>query len=906
MSVPTDTALELRIQTHIEFRFDRRRKLYLITQLFWRDEPIPQQLSLLLRFLMAHESEMSRGDAEFCYTLANLIKVVEIDGTTTYGIGNDSDMGLMLSKAVKHDIPLYWRYKGDAFPVLQDGPLPYRVHVKPHAKGLVCTLSSRSEVVSSPTAFLIFYSGDSTMWFSDGVLIKDPSDSFLKFMTSFQGADKHYVKTNDVASFQRKVLTPQRSMLTWDIDVDLSKYVPEDIVPIPILELNENAGVLAPVLNFQYGKSVISASETSDKIVDKGKTYLRNPKMEEIFQSDLMTLFEDHEIPFMLQSPADMAKFMHVLVPILKERQWLILSNVPDFEIYPEDVSISFRIGASTDMNWFHFEPNCDLLGHSMSLQEVARLMVQNQGYVKTKSGYVRISEESQREIAFLSDMGALGLNKKFSKNELIPFIAATNVEASGPVADWVHGLKNYQEGIQCRPSEKFRGTLRNYQQAGINWMQFLQTTGLGGILADDMGLGKTVQTIAFCSQLTGTGPVLIVGPTNVTYNWKVEIEKFLSGANILVYTGGNREALVRKIPKSHFVITTYGIVKNDIDILAPIVFKAIFVDEAQAMKNPTTQLSRAVKTLKAPFKLALTGTPIENHLMDLWNLFDFTMPGYLGTRDHFENSAKGQMSGIKAKIRPFILRRVKREVLDTLPEKTEIVVKCGLSEAQNALYQTVLSAARAGIRTETGGRERLHILTSLLKLRQVCTHPSLLAEFKGSDIVSEKFDDAKETIAELLEEGHKIVLFSSFTGMLDLFEAWLKEKKSAFERIDGSVSGKGRMAAVDRFQTSKEATVFLISLKAGGVGINLTAADYVIHMDPWWNPAAEAQATDRVHRMGQKNKVIVYKFIAEGTIEEKILELQINKTAIFQELIENDSPGDKPVNIDALRTLLM
>ncbi len=533
--------------------------------------------------------------------------------------------------------------------------------------------------------------------------------------------------------------------------------------------------------------------------------------------------------------------------------------------------------------------------------------MVENKGYLKTKSGYVRIDSQSQQELQTLHKLGAFKADKKFTRAEIIPLIATSQVTGQNADAQgWIDRLKHLHTTGHCAPGPGFKGELRDYQQFGLNWMHFLSQTELGGVLADDMGLGKTIQAIAFCSQLKGKAPVLVVGPTNVIYNWENEIKKFLPSAKVMIYSGSNRVALVDKMEKVDFVITTFGIVKNDEEWLSSLNFKAIFVDEAQYIKNPLAQISKSIKTLKADFKLVMTGTPIENHLQDLWNLFDFVMPGYLGPKREFDALVKdGHTEMLKIKVKPFVMRREKREVLQSLPEKTEILLKCPMSSAQRQLYETVLEAVKRGIKNSVGKTERLNVLTSLLKLRQVCTHPALLPELLDKDVESAKFDLATKTISELIEEGHKVVFFSQFTQMLDIFQKWSTQEKIYTERIDGSVTGKNRSQAVDRFQGHVGAGLFLISLKAGGVGINLTSADYVIHMDPWWNPAIESQATDRVHRMGQQNKVIVYKMITEGTIEEKIQLLQESKKSLLAQIIDIDSVADKAINFDEIAALL-
>ena len=301
-----------------------------------------------------------------------------------------------------------------------------------------------------------------------------------------------------------------------------------------------------------------------------------------------------------------------------------------------------------------------------------------------------------------------------------------------------------------------------------------------------------------------------------------------------------------------------------------------------------------------------MTGTPIENHLLDIWNLFDFTMPNYLGTQKEFDDTVRSDnLSYLKQKIKPFVLRREKIDVLDALPEKTETIITCPLSPEQEELYKTVLQATKQGIKTSTGQKQRMHVLTSLLKLRQICLYPGIIDEFKHLSIPSAKFDFIRDKCKVLIEEGHKVVLFTQFTKMLDVLDNWCQSESIYYERIDGSVSGKQRQERVNTFQETSKPGLFLISLKAGGVGINLTSADYVIHLDPWWNPAVESQATDRVHRMGQTNKVFVYKLIAKGSVEEKILQLQQEKQALLADLIDIDSLDSQKINLKEVESLL-
>lgn len=902
-----------RLQILFEFIFDPQGQLFLVVEGMFKNEAINLSLSTLLQFLFEHEKELSAKESEFCYSLAKFIKKVQIGPKFYFAIPNESDIALFFVRARDHQIPLSWRYRERKNDVHFGGPLPLTFAVGQHhqnLKSLRCHFLEREIWLEDPLYWQTFSVDDTRVLFSNGTIILNLPEQFEHFINRFLDQPFLSFAGAEAISFIQEVYTPHKKIVHWQVKADFPSFLPKTTPPIPVLDVSYESGSLCNILRFKYGKVIMEPSLTVTTVADKasGKQHQTMPDMEAIYQQDLMELFQKNDLPFLLQSPGDIAKFMHKVVPVLKGRKWQVSANVPEFEVYPDAVDLEFGI-SSSDLNWFHFEPNCTVLGQAISLQEIARLLVQNQGYIQTKKGYVKVSGKSQEELQLLAGFGAFSVGRKFQKAELIPMIATTAIRGTSDREDtFVNQTRHFQRLHTCIPGTGFKGTLRSYQQYGVNWMQFLYHNGFGGILADDMGLGKTIQTIAFLSQLELESPILVLCPTNVIYNWESELKKFLPHFKTQIYGGSNRQKQLNSLDKIDVIITSFGVMRNDLDYFSQIPFQAIFIDEAQYIKNPDTHISKAVKALNGRFKLALSGTPIENHLSDLWNLFDAVMPAYLGDRAQFESAIKDhpqQRARLKTKIQPFILRREKREVLDSLPEKTEIVVKCPLSPEQEKLYKTVLSAAQQGIRDAKGKSSKLNMLTALLKLRQVCTHPGLIKELQNQSIPSAKFDILTEKLLELVEEDHKVVVFSQFTGMLDIVQKWLQERAFNFERIDGSISGQARMAAIERFQSSPEASVFLVSLKAGGVGINLTAADYVIHLDPWWNPAAESQATDRVHRMGQQNKVFVYKLIAQGTIEEKIQELQDQKRALYSELIDIDSLADKQINLDELKVLL-
>ena len=896
----------------IEFVFGPKSTLFLKVETTWKNEPVPLQLAALMQFLYLHEAELHASDKDFGYSLAKLIKKVELGRQLIYAIPSDYDMALFFKRALEEGIPLFWK-KDDAKPrpIHVDTAIPLTVIVQQKGQQLVCELQNRESFLDDPLSFLVLRADKDVFCFSRGVLLSRLNPDLETFVTDFMDKKYQLFTDLDIMTFIKRLYQPHKLLLNWKIQADFLSLIPQDTAPTPVLTVNYTGQTLVPTLSYKYKSVHIPATYKEELVVDKksGRKFQRMQDLELIYQQDLMHLFSEYQLPFMLESPGDIATFIDTVVPLLSQRDWHIImdKSLPEFKVLDKPVDLEFSV-SSSGQDWFYFEPNCKIEGQAMNLQEIARLMVQNQGYLKTKKGYVKLSHDSQKQLEALTQLGALKPGKGFQKAEMLPMILAANVQGtSEDTRSLVDKFKNLHRVDLCQPSPAFQGTLRDYQQYGVNWMWFLAQAGLGGILADDMGLGKTVQTLVLSTRLEGEGPVLVVGPTNVIYNWESEIQKFLPGSKTIVYTGMGREKHQKSLSRADFVITSFGIVKNDITVFQFLKTKAIYVDEAQYIKNPQSQVSKAMKSLESPFKLAMTGTPVENHLIDLWNLFDFVMPGYLGTKARFDVDIKdGNKALLRAKIKPFVLRREKREVLTSLPEKTEILLRCPLSDAQRLLYKTVLDATKKGIQLAKGKKDKLGILAAILKLRQVCIHPGLLPDLGLDQMHSAKFEVLTEKLEELMDEGHKVVVFSQFTKMLDIVQDWVKEKRIDLERIDGSVTGKSRQAAVTRFQESDKASVFLVSLKAGGVGINLTAADYVIHLDPWWNPAVEAQATDRVHRMGQKNKVIVYKMIAEGTIEEKIQLLQEEKKALLAQVIDIDGIDEKNIDIEALQSLIL
>ena len=450
---------------------------------------------------------------------------------------------------------------------------------------------------------------------------------------------------------------------------------------------------------------------------------------------------------------------------------------------------------------------------------------------------------------------------------------------------------------------------LRDYQKIGHKWLSILDEYGFGGILADDMGLGKTIQILSVLlttkKQEKVSRASLIVAPSSLTLNWKSEAEKFAKDLNILIINGTaeDRKKKIKQIKKYDIVITSYDLLKRDIEEYEELdyIFRYIVADEAQYIKNNNTQNSKAIKRIKAQTKYALTGTPMENSLSELWSIFDYIMPGYLFTYKKFKKNyeipiAKEDdeqvLNKLKMIIEPFVLRRTKKEVLKELPDKTTIILNNEMLEEQEKIYLSYLAQAKNELQEEIEDKgfeqSRIKILALLTRLRQICCHPSLfISNYKDG---SGKLNQCSELVRDAVQSGHKILLFSGYTSMFEIIEQTLKKEGINYLKLTGKTSVKERFDLIEQFNNDENVKVFLISLKAGGTGINLTSADMVIHYDPWWNLSVENQATDRTHRIGQTKKVQVYKLITKNSIEEKIYDLQQRKKELIDNMLSTDT----------------
>lgn len=564
--------------------------------------------------------------------------------------------------------------------------------------------------------------------------------------------------------------------------------------------------------------------------------------------------------------------------------------------------------------------------GERFSGSDIQRLLRAGQNHLKRKDGKVVVFEtellnefqELMRDSnpkqmqpgLYRMDRSQAGVLSSFSEE------MGVNVGGDPRWREWAGGERKLGRMVPVELGS-LKGVLRPYQEQGVNWLHFLAQNSFGGILADEMGLGKTLQVLAFLRTLKGKGPVLVVCPSSLTFNWRNEATKWTPEMRVLTIEGAARAGDFAKIPAVDLVITSYPLLRRDIESYRQLDFAAVFLDEAQHIKNPDSQNAQVASLLRAKHRFVMTGTPVENSVRDLWSLMNFLMPGYLGNRNDFKEryeqpihkgEGQSEQSRLNRRIRPFLLRRCKKEVLHELPEKLEQVTYCELSTAQKEIYNKLATSTRQQLSELAGAKDknksRMLMLTALLRLRQAACDCRLLGLDDGvvTENPSSKLDLLEELIGEAIDGGHRVLVFSQFVTMLGFMKERLDASETAYCYLDGQT--RDREAQVARFQ-SGEVPVFLISLKAGGTGLNLTAADTVIHFDPWWNPAVEAQATDRAHRIGQKKVVTSYKLIARDTVEEKILNLQLKKRAVIAATLESEQPLMEGLTMSEIEEML-
>jgi superfamily II DNA or RNA helicase len=588
-----------------------------------------------------------------------------------------------------------------------------------------------------------------------------------------------------------------------------------------------------------------------------------------------------------------------------------------------------FQLHIASGIDWFELRGEAEFGNAKVSLPRLLAALKRRENTILLDDGsYGMLPEDWLEKYGMLAGLGMPQADHvRFRRNQaglLDALLAARNEMSCDDVFERLREqLRTFGGVAAADPAPGFRGSLRPYQREGLGWLHFLQHFGFGGCLADDMGLGKTVQVLALLEErrllrrAAGSAdkppPSLVVMPRSLVFNWRQEAERFTPGLSVLEHTGGERIRSHEHFDDYDVVFTTYGTLRRDALFFSEKIFDYLILDEAQAIKNASTESAKAARVLQGRNRLALSGTPIENHLGELWSLFEFLNPGMLGSaavlglgKGSPDRLDTDQRALLAHALRPFILRRTKGQVAKDLPAKVEQTLFCQLEPPQRALYDELRDHYRSTLlkRIEQEGMEKssIHILEALLRLRQAAIHPGLIDRARAEE-PSAKLDMLMPQLAEVLEEGHKALVFSQFTSMLGILSRRLEKATIAFEYLDGQT--RDRAAPVERFQNNPDSRLFLISLKAGGLGLNLTAAEYVYLLDPWWNPAVEAQAVDRTHRIGQTRSVFAYRLIARDTVEEKVLALQNAKREIADAIINQDNSLMRNLRPEDLTILL-
>ena len=681
----------------------------------------------------------------------------------------------------------------------------------------------------------------------------------------------------------------------------------EGLDPRPELKLESGPQEVTAEVAFRYGEDLVRAARPGSRFFSmrNRKLIVRNLDGEGAHAINLLKqgfMYDPKTHLFSLS-----ADRLAVAAPELFELGWTLHGKKMPFRP-PTDMEVSVETGPDyIDVTVVvHFgDQTVDVVTLLDAMKQGNRMIPLKQGTIGVLPGEWLEKNAAWMELGHLHD-GKLRFRR--SQSAVIDALVAEKIQArldAGFRAE-KDRLATFEGIHEQEPSPEFKGTLRKYQLFGLGWLRFLDTMGWGGCLADDMGLGKTVQTLALLDLLKHEkrpGTSLIVTPKSLIFNWMREAKRFTPKLKVLSYTGLRRANAFDNLSDYDIVLTTYGTVRRDAEKLAQFRFQYLILDEAQAIKNTDSQNAKAAIILQGDRRLILSGTPVENHLGELWSLFDFINPGMLGTyaafKRRFAPPARaggergpdpGSLTFLRRTLRPFILRRKKEEVTPDLPPKLEETIYCEMEPDQKQVYQEVKERCRnsvlAQVKAKGIARSKLHILEALLRLRQAACHPGLISPQYAS-VASGKISTVVSMLDEVEDEGHKVLIFSQFTSLLAIVRKEMDAMGKVYEYLDGQT--RDREARVDRFQTDTKCRFFLISLKAGGLGLNLTAADYVFILDPWWNPAVEAQAIDRAHRIGQDKKVFAYRFVSADTIEERIADLQDSKRKLADAIVAGD-----------------
>lgn len=762
--------------------------------------------------------------------------------------------------------------------------------------------------------------------------MKKPEMAVQKILELCQSKKELFISDKDLPAVTRDVLSNLKDAAEIIYTgMDPAKYLP----PKPTIALyldspQENmitcdvAAIYGEKKYHVYGKERYSQK----------RNFTEEHRLAEMIQMYFNAFDQEKDLLVYSGDEGDIFTFLSQVIPKLQKYGDIYVTDaMKKLRVVP---SASFQVGVSVSGGLLEMS----MASNQFNREELAEIFSsydRKKKYHRLKNGaFITFNEEQKQVMSAISDVMKNYADKKNQDiikmplfralylDELLAEKESVELKKNREYRKLIGKMRSYENGDYEVP-QSLESVLREYQRDGFYWIKTLKENGFGGILADDMGLGKTLQILAFLLSEKEQGKVgdelrtLIVAPASLVYNWKKEVERFTPQLSVCVMAGTaheRKELIQNQTSNADVWITSYDLLKRDIELYQDIVFANEIIDEAQYIKNQTTHAAKSVRLVNSSFRMALTGTPMENRLSELWSIFDYLMPGFLYSYTRFRSEIEtpivsdkdeDAMTRLRAMIHPFILRRLKKDVLKELPEKQEEIVTVALSGEQKKLYQAHSQRLKMFLEDQNDedfAQNKLQILAELTKLRQLCCGPELLLEnYKGENA---KLETCIELITQAIAGGHKILLFSQFTSMLDLIGDELKKAKIDYYRIDGSVKKEARIEMVEQFQNPQnQVSVFCISLKAGGTGLNLTAADIVIHYDPWWNKAAQNQATDRAHRIGQKHAINVYQLIAEETIEQKICELQQVKEDLAEEVLSGEGISSTQFNKDEIMNLL-
>ena len=749
----------------------------------------------------------------------------------------------------------------------------------------------------------------------------------------FRIREKFEIPHTELPEFIRIYLPHLLPVIDWE---NIGEHIEQINYPLSAksIEFSEYNHHLQIDINFTYGEFEFPAQPVIDRSLATKQRQLCIIKRDVQAESQARKMLEENGLIFRtghwsIAADYNGLDWMRLTLPKLERAGFTIINEdkLKRYRVHRQLPKLQIKVKSGAD--WLDITYSLTMGRESVLAPNLLKQIENGKSYVKLDDGsHIFVTDEIKQQFNAISQY----LELKNGQGEMrLPMAGITMLKELEPHTESLRIdkyagelLEKYRqfESIQpVSPPEGLNGQLREYQQSGLDWLHFLKDLHFGGILADDMGLGKTIQMISLLLKLKNEGwlekPALIVVPLTLVFNWEDEIQKFAPQLRVLRYYGNRaeRQKMIKELASYDVVLCSYGMVLQDHKSLSTKQFSYLVLDESQKIKNPHTKTYRALEKLKAKRRLALTGTPVENSLMDLWAQMNFVNPGLLGTMKQFEtrylnveeDERDAQIAQLKRIIFPFILRRTKEEVETQLPPLTEIVQHIDMTESQREAYDKWLSYYREqifnSIDSEGLNKSRLKIVEALTYLRQIACHPAILDD-KTDLQDSGKVQLLEDMLDDLLVKGHKVLIFSQFVRFLNIVRKIFDAKGWKYEYLDGQVPQASRGERIHNFQNNPDISAFLISLKAGGLGLNLTAADYVIHLDPWWNPAVEQQATDRAHRIGQDKRVFVYKFIVKESVEERILKMQQKKRELSEALITSDDGFIKQLTHEDLEML--